>query len=137
MAVDLLGEGGVVASDAAVLLLRIETKNPLNSREHWRTVHSRDKREKTIVATMFMLEKGRGVVFPAPPVDVRLVRLGPWRVPMDEDGLAASMKHVRDQVSRELGVPNDGNKALIRFECDQEKGDRYRVRVEVRARRPA
>ncbi len=121
-------------SDATVLLLRIQTTNPLNNRKLWQSVYREGERQKVIVATAFMLHKGRGGALPALPVDVKLVRISPGTRPMDEDGCAASLKHVRDQVARELGVKDDGRKDLIGFTVKQERGPMHRVRVEIARR---
>ena len=124
-----------LCSACVTLELRIQSTNPLNSRKHWKAVWREGERQKVIVRTAFWLYKLKGgAPLPAPPVDVTLTRISSHHTPMDEDGCAASLKHVRDQVSRELGVPDDGRKDLISFIVKQERGERHRVRVDIAAR---
>ena len=113
------------------ILLRIRTINPLNGRRHWRSVWKTGEVEKTRVATMFLLHKARGGTLPGLPVDVKLIRISPHHRGLDLDGCWASMKHVIDQVARELGCPDDGREDLIRFHVEQERGLEHRVRVEM------
>jgi hypothetical protein len=129
---------------AVALLLRVQTTNPLNSRKHWRSVWRQGEREKEIVAIRFLLHRLAGGALPRLPVDVRLVRISPHHTEMDEDGCAASLKHVRDQVAIELGafkldkdgakVALDGRHDLITFKIAQERGETHRVRVEIAPR---
>jgi hypothetical protein len=102
---------GVVVVELPGLRLR----NPLNERQHWRTVHARGQREKAAVAAVL-----RGRVAPTLPVDVVITRVSPGVI-ADDDGATASAKHVRDEVSRWLGV-DDGDRARVRFVVAQAKG---------------
>src|SRR5216684_1536366 len=121
-----------LCSACVTLELRIQSTNPLNSRKHWKAVWREGERQKVIVRTAFWLYKLKGGdPLPAPPVDVTLTRISSHHTPMDEEGCAASLKHVRDQVSRELGVPDDGRKDLISFIVKQERGPKHRVLVEI------
>ena len=63
------------------------------------------------------------------PVVVRMTRLGGRG--LDTDGLAGSLKYVRDTVALVLGT-EDGPRGPIRWEYDQRPGGPYGVMVELR-----
>lgn len=112
----------------------IRTHNPLNGNQSkgWQGTHFRRVREREKVGLAWLVAaRGRK---PALPVVVTLTRLGRNRRPMDEDGLKASLKTVRDAVARHLGV-DDGDKR-IEFVCGQEYAKAYGVRIEVRETTP-
>lgn len=120
------------------------TSNPLNgSHQHWSVKSRKRKAERAAVARAVAV--GRvplrvGVTGPldqaladlAAPglVSVRLIRTKPRGGPMDGDGLAASLKSVRDGVALALGI-DDGDTARVRFDYAEERGE-WGVRVEVR-----
>lgn len=80
-------------------------KNELNLREPWQVRAHRAKKEREW--TLLKLQtKGKP---PALPVTVELTRHG--KQTMDDDGLVASMKHVRDGVADWLGV-DDGDERI-------------------------
>lgn len=67
------------------------------------------------------------------PVLVTLTRIGGAKR-MDDDGLATSMKFVRDRIAAALGV-DDGDVGKVRFRCRQRPGwGRARVLVRVESR---
>ena len=104
--------------------LLVLTKNPLNNRESWRTVHRRGKEQKH--TTWWQL---RAACFPncnsaSFPVLVTLTRLSPKT--LDPDGLAASLKHVQDTVADYLNV-DDGDTTRIRWRYLQEHAKRMGV----------
>ena len=109
------GPQGAAAGVVVVELPGLRLRNPLNERQHWRTVHARGQREKAAVAAVL-----RGRVAPTLPVDVTITRVSPGVI-ADDDGATASAKHVRDEVSRWLGV-DDGDRARVRFVVAQAKG---------------
>jgi hypothetical protein len=57
---------------------------------------------------------------PSLPVVVTLTRVGPGRI--DSDGSVASLKSVRDQVARYLGV-DDADSPSLRWEYRKQRGD--------------
>lgn len=103
----------------------VRLENPLNSRQHWRIVASRGRKEKR-VARMVL-----GPV-PAPdlPASVTLTRVAPRA--FDSDGLAASCKHIRDAVAEWLGV--DDADGRLSWQYQQERSNVpnfYAVRITV------
>lgn len=102
-----------------------------NNREHFMARHRRVNRERAAVHAAW--PRACGVkVRPLPPVDVLLVRIKPRGKLLDSDNLTMSLKSVRDQVARELGV-DDGDVAHIRFRYSQHGGP-WGVRISIRER---
>lgn len=118
--------GPLDATAGVVVTVALRLVNPLNSRQGWRAVSARGRREKA--ATLAALA---GTRLPPGPWDVTITRVSPGR--LDDDGATASAKHVRDAVALRLGV-DDGDRAAVRFVVTQAKGAAS-VRVEVRTRR--
>lgn len=111
---------------SAEIALRVS--NPLNAvRASSRLARSR--KTKIERRAGFLLVAASEKPLPALPVLVRLTRVGPGR--MDDEGVVASLKGVRDGVADALKV-DDGDRARIRFEYEQETGRAYAVRVELR-----
>jgi hypothetical protein len=116
-------------------------KNTLNTREHWAVKAKRVKAERK--ATYMMLFAGRTIdslgVAPVPEgiggrLAVRLVRIYAGKCqPMDDDGLTAAFKHVRDEVAAYFGV--DDADPRIRFECAQVRGSANAVRIDFAVER--
>jgi hypothetical protein len=107
-------------------ILPIRTVNSLNTREHWGTKSTRAKRERNQVR--YELTKLQPL--PALPWVVVLTRIGKGTRPMDDDGLAASLKHIRDEVAACAGV-DDGKTTRITFRCAQQRGETYGVVVVI------
>lgn len=101
--------------------LPIRTVNALNSREHWGKRARRAAQERMLarIATPKNISCRCAVT---------LTRIGPRR--MDSDGLAASLKHVRDGVADGLGAKNDSDET-IEWRYAQEIGKDYAVRIEI------
>lgn len=96
--------------------------------------HRRVRQEREAVALMLrsFLRRLPKAQRPQLPVDVHLVRVSPGTRPMDDDGVVAALKAVRDQVAEELGV-DDGRSELLRFTYAGERGP-WGVRIHVRER---
>lgn len=73
--------------------LPIETIVPLNVREHWRTTHSRKKKQQLLVEKWAHAFK-----HVRKPEAVGLVRISPGK--LDDDNLHACFKHIRDAIAR-------------------------------------
>lgn len=122
-----------------VFMIPVRTKNPLNgSRGNSKIAHVIQARERAdhrdtarmlTVATMSRMHLSPADLVPCV---VRLARLSAGK--MDDDGLAASQKGVRDGIAKALGV-DDGSVA-IRFEYSQVKVKArvYGVRVTIERR---
>jgi hypothetical protein len=95
----------------------LRTGRGLNDRKHWGAKAKRVEVERSAIALAFPWWARRVPL----PVDVILTRISPGSRPMDDDNLAGSMKAVRDEVSRILGV-DDGRRELIRFTYEQNRG---------------
>jgi len=98
-----------------------------NNREHWAMAHRRNLQEQEAVA-WYLHRASRKP--PKPPVDVVLVRITPSAKGVDSDNLVASMKSVRDAVAKWFGV-DDADEGAVRYECRQELGAAWGVRIEV------
>jgi hypothetical protein len=124
-----------------VFLVGVKTKNPLNGgmgnsrlaaivRAGERAKHRESARRCTVAA----LHMARVHAADLLPVEVLLTRLSAGH--MDDDGLAASQKGVRDGIAEALGV--DDGSSVIRFRYAQERAPRgtfsVRVRIERRGR---
>lgn len=72
---------------------------------------------------------------PAPPADVFLTRIAPRK--LDSDNLAASFKHVRDEVARWLGVDDGIESVVWHYAQRQGKPKEYAVMIEVMTDREA
>ena len=101
----------------------IRTVNPLNTREHWakRAKRSKSEREWAFILTRV---QPPGT---ARPVIVALERVGKRK--MDDDGLSASFKAIRDGIASKLGI-DDGSDD-IRFVYSQRIGNEYSVIVKI------
>src|SRR5262245_66426216 len=75
-----------------------------NQREHWRTKHSRKKKQQAAIG-MAWADATWGRRPTCRPSFVRFIRVGPRR--LDADNLAGSFKHVQAHMARELGI-DDG-----------------------------
>lgn len=93
----------------------IATVSEMNQREHWAKRHRRKKSQQRAVG--LKLNVCRRV---KTPCDVWLTRIAPRA--MDPDNLAASMKHVQDQVAAWIGV-DDGDAHNVRWRYQQRRGD--------------
>jgi hypothetical protein len=91
----------------------VVTKNPLNSRQHWRVVSKRAAEEKEI--TLLSAPHGIAVVLPCVVILARCSQ----RTLDAHDGLRAALKHVADGVAEWIGV-DDREGAGIRFQYEQE-----------------
>jgi hypothetical protein len=117
-----------VGSPTIRFTIPIRTGGGLNARMHWaqRSRIVQLERKATALSFPWWAKSTR------PPVDVLLVRVGPGTRPMDDDNLRGSLKGVRDEIAKQLGV-DDGQRSLIRFDYGQERGV-WSVRVEIRPR---
>jgi hypothetical protein len=106
----------------------VQTRNPLNNRQHWRTVQKRAKSEKHVAAVVISAVSRAAFQL---PVVVKMTRYSTGRLD-SHDGLRAACKHIADTVAEWLGV-DDGDASRITFQYAQEKCKRgqYGVRVEV------
>ena len=107
------------------LLLPVKTVNELNgSHCHWRTVASRRKHiRRQSVWAMATAKK------PALPCVIRLTRLSAGV--LDDDGLRAALKSVRDGIADSLDIADNDNR--VRWDYAQAKCKRgeYGVRIQI------
>ena len=102
------------------------------------TVNARERMHRQQVARLRRGEHDAvraalvGLVAPAGPWDVTIVRIGPGQT-ADDDGVQPAGKAVRDEVATWLGC-DDGDVARFRCVVTQERGRGYAVRVIVRGR---
>jgi hypothetical protein len=121
-------EAALPPRDALVLEAPILTVSEANKRGHWAKGARRAKSQRDVVKLLLVSKLGRA---PAPPLEVRLVRIAPRR--LDGDNLQRALKAIRDGVADWLGV-DDGDPRLT-WLYDQGAGapKYYGVRVELRA----
>jgi hypothetical protein len=116
--------------------VKTRPRNELNSREHWAARHRRSRAQRDLAgfATVHALvEHARHMVdHVAERVHVSITwEAGPRCKRMDDDGLAASLKHVQDGVADALGI-DDGDMDRISWTRLQTRGaTSVAVRVEV------
>lgn len=116
------------ASASIVVVIHMRTVNPLNRRENHFGRAGRVRKERLAV---FGALRSRGVPMPPPlPVVVTLTRVS--QRAMDSDGAIASLKSVRDEVARWLGV-DDRDTADLVWMYGQDKGP-MGVRIEIERR---
>lgn len=97
------------------LFLPLKTTNDTNTRQDWRVVWRRAKKQRaetTRCLELVLREK------PALPCVVTLTRHSVGE--MDDDGAISSMKHCRDGIADWLGV-NDRDRHIVRYDYDQRK----------------
>lgn len=100
---------------AVTWFVPVKTKNPNNTREHWRVVHARGLEEKELT----IIEAPKDVR-PVMPVVVVLTRYASSaRYKMDRSGIAAACKHIEDGVAEWCGV--DDADPRFRVVYEQEK----------------
>jgi hypothetical protein len=113
--------------------LRVRSGNVGHGREHWAARARRVKRERQAVALAWPQHWPRagGRLLPDFPVAVMLTRIAPRAI--DTDNLLASLKAVRDEVARILGV--DDRDPRIRWGYHQTRGGvrEYAVAIELGA----
>lgn len=93
----------------------VVTVSESNSHEHWRGRQRRAKDQRTAVWGTWRVVNPRVTL----PVLVRLVRVSPRE--LDDDNLRGALKHVRDEVAAQLGLPDDRD-PRVRWDYGQRKG---------------
>lgn len=108
----------------------IRTVSGMNSREHWRKRTKRVKAERH--ATLAAIHAaGLGDWQCIRPVVVTLTRIGPTNGLDPFDNLPSSLKGCVDEIASWLGV-DDRKDDRVKYECKQERGPKWLVRVEIR-----
>ncbi len=98
----------------------------LNAREHPMARHRRVKTEKDAVGWSLRAHLKR----PGLPAVVTMTRVyGARGKPYDDDNLAGGFKAARDAIAQWLGV--DDADPRVTWECRQEPGKAYAVRIEI------
>lgn len=100
----------------------VRTRNRTNQRSHWAAKAAQAKRERAAA----MLAATCVTPHVKPALVVTLTRVGPQE--MDDDGVRAALKAVRDGIAARLKV--DDSTPLVRWEYRQERGE-HGVRVVV------
>lgn len=112
-----------------IFTVPLRTKNPLNGTpEHWGAKSRRVNAEKTVIALAFpRWAKGVMKAGKWERCIVHFIRFGPRR--MDDDGCTASLKGVRDEVAKQLGI-DDGDERIA-WTYEQQTSKDYAVAVQV------
>ncbi|MDB5541966.1 MAG: hypothetical protein JWQ89_3693 [Devosia sp.] len=119
--------------EAVVLTIPLRTVSGLNAREHWRARAKRVEAERFAVRVAIVQRFGVRIAdAPKPPCVVKLTRIGPTNGLDPFDNLPSSLKGCVDEISNWLGV-NDRKSDLVQYECGQERGKEWAVRVEITA----
>jgi hypothetical protein len=100
----------------------IRTINKNNVDEHWTVRRRRVLKERNAVALCWLRLQVEV------PCQVRLVRIGPRRNQLDDDGCTAALKTIRDEVARLIGV--DDRDPRVTWSTAPEVGE-WGVRVEI------
>jgi hypothetical protein len=106
--------------------MHMRTGRGLNAREHPMTRHKRVKAEREVVA-WWLVQYRRQHGKPAVPCSVLLTRIAPSNG-LDDDNLVGSLKSVRDEIARWLGV-DDKDRNTVRYRYGQKRGP-WGVQVE-------
>ena len=114
-----------IGADQRPIFVPIKAGRGMNAREHWQQRHRRVKGERK--TTAWVLATARR---PAVPCSVLLTRVAPSGG-LDDDNLAGSLKSVRDEVARWLGV-DDKDRMTVRYRYAQAR-DPWGVRIEFGA----
>jgi hypothetical protein len=116
----------IVGGSPLEVLLPLRTGRGQNDRHrHWAGGYRQAKREKRVVGYLWPWRR-RDWSF---PLLITLTRISPSLKEIDDDNLRGSLKYVRDAVAKLLGV-DDGDRARVKFDCDQARGD-WGVRISV------
>jgi hypothetical protein len=115
-----------------LLHLPLRTRNPLNGQmgnsRLAAVIRSRERAKHREVTRLLVVARHASPEFPGEPYVVTLTRVSAGS--MDDDGLAASMKGVRDGIAEALGI-DDGERARLLFRYRQRKGKQRHHEVEV------
>lgn len=109
------------------LFLMLRTVSGMNASEHWRVRAKRVKAEREIVGFALI-----GREKPTLPCVVKITRIAPSTGLDPFDNLPSALKGCVDAIAEWLGV-DDKRSDRVRYECAQERGKGYGVRIEVAA----
>jgi hypothetical protein len=98
-----------------VIAIPLRTSGGLNNREHFAVRANRVRKEREAVALVLKTAQK-----PQLPCSVLLTRVAPSNG-LDDDNLAGSLKSVRDEVARWLGV-DDRDRVQVRYRYAQRRG---------------
>ena len=114
---------GALVNEALTIVLR--TISGMNAREHFGARATRVRRERAATARAL-----RDAKCPRPtiPCSVLLTRVAPSSG-LDDDNLISSLKGVRDELAKWLGV-DDRDSLTVRFRYAQKRGHAHMVLVE-------
>ena len=101
----------------------LQTVSGMNAREHHMARSRRVKKERESIAWWVARREP-----PAAPCTVTLTRLAPSNG-LDDDNLASSMKGVRDELAKWIGI--DDRSPLVQWRYAQARSKVYGVIVEV------
>lgn len=105
-------------------VIPVRTQTESNCNEHWRTRHRRSKAQREVTSAFLAELSGP----PTPPCVVRITRVS--RGTMDDDNLASSAKHVRDEIAKWIGV-DDKHRDVVRYVYEQRRGKEHLLEVEI------
>ncbi len=109
----------------------LRTVSGMNAREHWRARARRVEGERWAVRMAIVQQYGAKLPdAPKTPCVVKLTRIGPTNGLDPFDNLPSSLKGCVDEIANWLGV-DDRKSDLVRYECAQERGPKWLVRVEI------
>ena len=106
----------------------VRTHSLTNTRGHWTRKYGPAKAQRAATATAWVIAGKPSFRL---PVRVSLTRIAPQR--LDSDNLPASLKSIRDEIAKQLGV-DDRRDDLVGWVYDQEKPKTprtYAVRVMI------
>lgn len=110
----------------------LRTVSGMNAREHWRKRARRVEAERQAVRLVIVQRFGAKLPdAPRTPCVITLTRIGPTNGLDPFDNLPSSLKGCVDEIASWLGV-DDRKDDRVRYECKQERGPKWLVRVEIR-----
>lgn len=103
----------------------LKTVSGMNAREAWQARTRRVKKERQAVGWLLA-----GKPKPTLPCVVTLTRIGPSSGLDPFDNLPSALKGCVDAVAEWIGV-DDRRDDRVRYQCKQERGPQWSVRIEV------
>lgn len=115
----------------ASITFPIKVPSAANLREHWAVKARRVKEQRHVTALVLRTKEGAALLKAAEqrPLAVTLTRLSPRL--LDGDNLQTSLKAVRDEVAKAIGVDDRDGTEDVWWRYTQEKNERQGVRIFV------
>lgn len=105
-----------------ILDVPLYTTTEANTHGHWAAKAKRAEKQREIMGYALAGRK-----LPQLPASIKFTRIGKRK--MDDDNLASSMKHIRDEIARFFGVDDGSDR--YQWSYSQAIGSFYSVHIEI------